>query len=450
LSTDPRDHFDVLVLGAGAAGLAAARTLARSGRSVAVIEARSRIGGRIFTRHVASPVFGTTIPVELGAEFVHGLPEESWALIREAGLETYELGGSALWYTGGHLQAARTVHGATAVLEDMMSWLSQQPAGTDETFAQYLDHASVSEAQRRDAVRYVEGFNAADHRVIGIAALAKQQQAEDRIAADRIFRLRAGYDSLPRFLLDAVVAAGGTLFLDRPVATVKWKSGAVTLTGIDAGGRQFKFFGHQAVIALPLGVLHAGSVRFAPDPQQVPAEAARMAMGAAVRVPMVFSSRFWCDESTIEKHREIAGELRELGFLFTDRGVPATWWTPHPSEEPVLVGWAAGPSAAAYRPQAPIDRWLRTLAETFGQSIGYLQERLIGGHFHDWSADQYARGAYSYAPSGALNASANIAEPVDQTLYFAGEHTNVSGHWGTVHGALQSGEAAAARIMAPD
>jgi monoamine oxidase len=89
---------------------------------------------------------------------------------------------------------------------------------------------------------------------------------------------------------------------------------------------------------------------------------------------------------------------------------------------------------------------MRTLAATFGQSTGYLQERLVGGHFHDWNADQYARGAYSYAPAGALNASANIAEPVDRTLYFAGEHTNVSGHWGTVHGALQSGEAAAARI----
>jgi monoamine oxidase len=446
LSTDPRDHFDVLVLGAGAAGLAAARALARSGRSVAVIEARSRVGGRIFTRHVASPVFGTTIPVELGAEFVHGLPAESWALIREAGLETHELGGSALWYAGGHLQSARNVHGATTVLEDMRSWLSQQPEGTDETFAQYLDHAAVDEAQRTEAVRYVEGFNAADHRIIGIAALAKQQAAEDRIAADRIFRLRAGYDSLPRYLHDAVIAAGGALFLDKPVATIKWKSGGVTFSGIDAGGRQFKFFGHQAVITLPLGVLHAGSVRFAPDPLQVPAEAARMAMGTAVRVPMIFSSRFWCDESTIEKHRTIASELRELGFLFTDRGIPTTWWTPHPDEEPMLVGWAAGPSAAAYGPQAPIDRWMRTLAETFGQSTGYLQERLVGGHFHDWNADQYARGAYSYAPAGALNASANIAEPVDRTLYFAGEHTNVSGHWGTVHGALQSGEAAAARI----
>jgi monoamine oxidase len=449
MSTAPRDHFDVLVLGAGAAGLAAARALARSGRSVAVIEARSRIGGRIFTRHVASPVSGTTIPVELGAEFVHGLPAESWALIREAGLETYELGGSALWYDG-RLQSGRNAHGATTVLEDMMSWLSQQPAGSDETFAQYLDHAALGEEQRREAVRYVEGFNAADHRVIGIAALAKQQQAEDRIAADRIFRLRAGYDSLPQFLLDAVVAGGGALFLDKPVAIVKWKSGAVTVGGIDAGGRHFKFFGHQAIITLPLGVLHAGSVRFAPDPLQVPAEAARMAMGTAMRVPMVFRSRFWCDESTIEKHPAMASELPQLSFLFTDRGVPTTWWTPHPDEEPVLVGWAGGPKAAAYGPQAPIDRWVRTLAETFGQSIGYLEERLAGWHFHDWSADQYARGAYSYAPSGALNASANIAEPVDRTLYFAGEHTNVSGHWGTVHGALQSGEAAAARIIGPD
>jgi monoamine oxidase len=439
----------VLVLGAGAAGLAAARALARAGKSVAVIEARSRIGGRICTRHVVSPLSGATIPVELGAEFVHGLPAESWALISEAGLDTYELGGSALWYDG-RLQSARNPHGSAKALEDMMSWLAQQPVGTDETFAQYLDHTAMSETQRSEAVRYVEGFNAADHRVIGIAALAKQQKAEDRIAADRIFHLRGGYDSLSRFLLDATVAAGGALFLDKPVATVKWKSGAVTFGGIDAGGRPFKFFGRQAVITLPLGVLHAGSVRFAPDPLPVPAEAARMAMGTAVRIPMIFRSRFWRDESIIERHRALADELRELSFLLTDRSVPTTWWTPNPNEEPVLVGWAAGPNAAASGPQSPIDRWLRTLAEIFGQSAGYLRERLVGWHFHDWSADPYARGAYSYAPSGALNASGNIAEPVDRTLFFAGEHTSATGHWGTVHGALQSGEAAAAKIMATD
>ena len=89
----------------------------------------------------------------------------------------------------------------------------------------------------------------------------------------------------------------------------------------------------------------------------------------------------------------------------------------------MLVGWAAGPSAAAYGPQAPIDRWMRTLAATFGQSTGYLQERLVGGHFHDWNADQYARGAYSYSQGvkevmAALNLANAVEIGVSATLSF--------------------------------
>jgi monoamine oxidase len=443
-----RETADVLILGAGAAGLGAARALCNSGRRVAIIEARSRVGGRIFTRHVAAPISTSAIPVELGAEFIHGLPPESWALIREAGLETYELEGSALSFAGGLLRPAREEHGASAVLGDMMSWLSQQPRGTDETFAQYLNHAGVSEIQRDEAIRYVEGFNAADHRVIGVAALARQQEAEDEIEADRLFRLRWGYDSLPRFLQKSIAAAGGRMFLDKPVSAIEWRRGSVRMSGIDASGRDFEFFGNQAVITLPLGVLHAGTMRFAPQPLHVLGEAGRMAMGAALRVPLMFRTSFWRAKSTLGTNRSVADELRQLSFLFTDRSIP-TWWTPHPDEAPMLTGWAAGPSAAMGDRRPIIDRCLSTLADIFDESPAQLKERLVSWYFHDWSADEFARGAYSYAPVGALSASANIAEPVDRTLYFAGEHTTDSGHWGTVHGALQAGEAAAAKIIAP-
>jgi monoamine oxidase len=443
-----RETADVLVLGAGAAGLGAARALCGSGRRVAVIEARSRVGGRIFTQHVASALSTSRIPVELGAEFIHGLPPETWALIREAGLETYELDGSALSFADGRLKPAREEHAASGVLKDMMRWLSQQPPGTDETFAQYLNHARVDDIQRDEATRYVEGFNAADHRVIGVAGLAKQQEAEDRIEADRLFHIRSGYDSLPRFLQDSLVAAGGKMFLEKPVGAIEWRRGSVRMSGIDATGRDFEFFGNQAVITLPLGVLNAGTMRFAPNPLHVLAEAGRMAMGAALRVPLIFRTRFWRDKSTLARNPSVADELRRLSFLFTDRSMP-TWWTPHPDEAPMLTGWAAGPNAAMADRRPIVDRCLSALADIFDESPGGLKERLVGWYFHDWSADEFARGAYSYAPAGALSASANIAEPVDRTLYFAGEHTTDSGHWGTVHGALQAGEAAAAKIITP-
>src|ERR1700753_3910259 len=94
-------EYDVLILGAGAAGLTAARELAHAGRRVALIEARERIGGRIFTRALARKADGSPNVVELGAEFVHGLPPATWSLVGEAGLAAYELSGSEVAFDNG-------------------------------------------------------------------------------------------------------------------------------------------------------------------------------------------------------------------------------------------------------------------------------------------------------------------------------------------------------------
>jgi monoamine oxidase len=87
------------------------------------------------------------------------------------------------------------------------------------------------------------------------------------------------------------------------------------------------------------------------------------------------------------------------------------------------------------------------LAAALGRPATELQTRLLSCHSHDWQSDPFARGAYSYAPAGALDASARLTAPVEGTLFFAGEHTDTEGHWGTVHGALASGLRAAAQIL---
>jgi monoamine oxidase len=140
--------------------------------------------------------------------------------------------------------------------------------------------------------------------------------------------------------------------------------------------------------------------------------------------------------------------------LFTDHGVPATWWTPNPSKAPLITAWAGGPQATLLHrefiaaPRSGLrDKCLASLARIFDMAIGDLENRLVSWHFHDWQSDEFARGAYSYAPAGALDASEKMSEPVEDTLYFAGEHTTTSGHWGTVNGALQSGQAAAAAVL---
>src|SRR5215212_2158175 len=93
---------DVLVLGAGVAGLAAAQELSQAGLRVIVIEARDRIGGRVFTQHVP----GHPLPIELGAEFIHGRPPESLALVEQAGLLVYEINGDGWLAQDGQLASS--------------------------------------------------------------------------------------------------------------------------------------------------------------------------------------------------------------------------------------------------------------------------------------------------------------------------------------------------------
>jgi monoamine oxidase len=179
-------------------------------------------------------------------------------------------------------------------------------------------------------------------------------------------------------------------------------------------------------------------VRFDPEPQKVLQAAARMAMGSARRITYIFRGRFWRERS------------EKMGFLFSDTGVPRVWWTPSPNTSPMLTGWVGGPralDAAIADDDALADAGLRTLSAIFDLPESELRAQLTGWHTHNWQRDPLSLGAYSYAPAGAVDASEAMTHPVEGTLYFAGEHTDITGHWGTVHGALRSGLRAAEQAL---
>ncbi len=436
------ENCDVLIVGAGVAGLAAGRALAEAGKHAVIVEARERIGGRILTAHASGPNGAPPVAMELGAEFVHGLPASTWRLLHEAELATYELEGAQWCFDDGLLHPCGEEHGnSSEVLQQMSRWLAGQPAGTDATFAEYLSLAGITGSTAERAGDYVEGFNAADRRIVGVAALARQQQAENLIQADRIFHIRDGYSALVEFLAERFLQAGGSIHMQHPVRHIRWAAGEVTASGLAVGGDEFKLRAKQAVITLPLGVLQSGLVEFAPMPPQMALQIGKMAMGCALRITLLFDTRFWETDTR-----------RELSFLFARHGTLPTWWTSLADAAPLITAWVGGPKAIALTEtigrEALRDEALRELAQMFGLSVAHLQRRLVAWHTHDWRADPYSQGAYSYAPSGALLASPRMAEPVTRTLYFAGEHTDTEGHWGTVHAALNSGLRAADQVLA--
>ncbi len=420
-------NYDVLVVGAGIAGLAAARALAEAGKDVLLLEARERVGGRAWSVQAE----GSELPVELGAEFVHGQPEELWTLIAEAGLRTYELEGRPICFEDGVLNECSRGD-AFAVLEDLSE---DEP---DSTFAEWIAAKDIRKETAEAATAFVEGFNAADARRIGTAALARQQKAEDALEGDRGFRIEDGYSALAEYLLKKFEGTGGSVRLSTLVTGMAWQKGAVRVTAMSTSdSQQIEFAGRQCVVTLPLGVLQAERVRFDPAPQKVMRAAASLAMGSARRVTYIFRERFWQEQ------------VPAMGFLFADEGMPRVWWTPSPYVAPQITGWVGGPKALdAGQDENFALTGLRSLAKMFVMGESELRARLVGWHTHDWQHDPLSLGAYSYAPKGALDASNAMSEPVEATLFFAGEHTDTTGHWGTVHGALRSGLRSALQILA--
>jgi monoamine oxidase len=446
-----QSEYDVIIVGAGAAGLAAGARLAQAGRRVALLEARDRIGGRIFTRHLPAEEGHVPMHIELGAEFIHGLPPATWSVVGEAKLSAYEIEGSDLSFVNGNWVPPQT-HPAIHVIADMTKWVEARP-GCDMSFAEYLAANPTDAPSAAAAENYVEGFNAADRNRISIASLAVQQRAEDAIDADRLFHVDEGYDAVMEFLAAQFRAAGGELALGAPVRRIEWRRGSVW---VESGTGGEKLHATRALITVPLGVLQADSVDFVPRPGDILAQAGRLTMGDVVRVVLLFRDRFWRSASSPAIPDGIRRKLADLSFLFTPAEVPPTWWTRNPAPTPMLTAWVGGTKATELRrsiaasgdPLALPRRCLATLARVFEISFAELQNLLVSCHEHDWSADPYSRGAYSYVPAGALDVPAKLTVPVEDTLYFAGEHTDVTGHWGTVHAAIGTGVRAADQILA--
>ena len=410
------------------AGLAAARALLEGGLRVVVLEASERVGGRILTVRAD----GET--VELGAEFVHGRPPELLALIREAGLEVYERNGQMISFEDGLLSVDDGREEMFAPLERLKEF-----RGEDVSFAAYLDREGVEGEARGSAIGYVEGFNAADATVASARALGVQQAAEGASEGDRVFRVREGYDRVPEFLLSKVRELGGEVRLGAEVREVRWERGRVEIE-TSAGF----FEAVRCVVTLPLGVLEAGRVRFVPEPAGVMEAAKGMRMGQVCRFTIVFRTRFWT-------RLEPQPEMQSMSFLFAFAETPSVWWTSAPEETRTLVGWVGGPRSEPLLAKLNDElagEAARTLAKIFALEEAWVWEQVVGFYRHDWRADSRAMGSYSYVAVGGVEASARMSEPVEETLYFAGEHADVSGHWGTVHGAMRSGLRAAGQVLA--
>jgi monoamine oxidase len=299
---------------------------------------------------------------------------------------------------------------------------------------------------------YVEGFHAARREIVGIRGLNKENEAADRIDGDKQFRLLDGYDRLVQWLHGEARSRCVTFHLNTIAWEVRWRRNRVELRA--ASKDEIRLFtAHCVVVALPLGVLQAGesetgAVRFVPPLPEKERAARSLAVGHVVRITLRFRERFWDDLRL--RTKEGVEELSQLGFIHAPGEAVPTWWTHLPVRAPLLVGWSGGP-AAERLPNADsrllLDRALLSLQRIFGVRRSQLEDLLEESYTHDWKSDPFSRGAYSYVPAGALDAQTQLALPVEETLFFAGEATNTEGHNATVHGAIATGRRAALEVI---
>ena len=428
---------DVLIIGAGAAGLAAAHALSRSGRHCTIVEARNRVGGRVFT----GPHGIAAVPLELGAEFIHGRSEVTFDWLRAAGDVAIDTARERWMLQRGRL---RKIDDRFGELERHFRRLrAPQP---DMALDEFLRRHSrtLPRSVIELACSLVEGFDAADASKIS-AREVLDEWSGPAAAGGATFRPARGYGALLQFMASTLNPACVALRLETVVRSITWSKGHVEIEALRLG-ELIRLRAQRAIVTLPLGVLQQpegspGFVRFAPALDTGKRSALNLlAAGPVIKLVLTFARPFW-EELHDGRHRDAA-------FFFAPKAPFPTFWTFLPARAATLVAWTAGPNAVRLNglgEAGMVSQLLATLRALFGrQDFAALLEHIA---WHDWQGDAYACGAYSYVLAQGASARQGLARPLQDTLYFAGEACDTTGEPATVAGALRSGAQAAQKIL---
>ncbi len=428
------DHFDTIVVGAGVAGLTAARLLARAGQEVVVLEARDRVGGRVVTDRR----YG--LATDLGASWIHGITDSPVAAAAEAfGMRTVEftVGGyqpdsrPIAYYgpDGQRLSDAATqsfigdIHAVDATLLEVVA-----ASAPDASYRDVTDEAIAHQRwddERAQRVREYLEHRSEEQYGAWIEDLAAHGLDDDTIDGDEVV-FPDGYDRLPSHL-----AEGLDIRLTHVVTHVRWSPDGVEVT-TDFG----TLSADNAVITVPVGVLQSDDFVIEPPlPAPVAGALSRLTMNAFEKVFLRFPTKFWDDDV----------------YAIRQQGPESRWW--HSWYDltalhgtPTLLTFAAGPAAVDTRDWSAeeiVDSVLAQLRRLYGDTV----EKPTHVHITDWQDDPFAHGSYAYMTVGSTTADHDVlATPIGGILHLAGEATWTDDP-ATVTAAMYSGHRAAQNIL---
>ena len=425
---------DILIIGAGAAGLYAAKLLSGKGHNITILEARDRAGGRI--RTINDPKFN--LPVEGGAEFVHGSLQLTIKLLKEAGLKYHAIKGGIWRSKDGRLEEQQDF------IEDQEELLAKLKALEEDMsvhdFLQKFFGDAKHEELRSSLTKFVEGYDAADATRASCFALLQEMLGEE----GEQLRVNGGYTQLVDHLYSECTKAGCSIYLSTVVSSVAWSPGQVIVT--TNGNRTFT--ASKIIITAPIGVLQLppgeeGHIAIKPLPPVIHECIHALGNTGVIKIILQFKDAFWKAVS-----QQQTGKKQDISFIFSDAVVP-TWWTQLPNDNAMITGWLAGTASLRYQHKTDeemLEIGLASLAEVFATDVSLIKSKLVASHVMNWTSEPFTRGAYSYEEVGSKNAKRILNTPLSSTIYFAGEALHEGPSRGTVEGALLSAERIAEMI----
>lgn len=421
--------LDVIIIGAGAAGLAAARELHKNKVRFQILEARERVGGRAST-------LSKHFPIELGPEFVHGEAKRVNAYLEEQGLSSFEIPDLHHSFERGKL---RPIEIWNPIAETLKKIPKQKQ---DCSLAEGLKKTRDAPAKDIEATRaYFQGFDAVLIDKVSLKQMLSTQSQVTQPDERRVGRTLEGYQSLFTSIAQPFQSK---IRFNCIVEKVVWKKGEVRVQLASSGLQAGKTLrAKKLLVTVPVGVLKQtagtkGAIDFLPTLKQKQLALEYLEMGPVVKLGLEFTSDFWSKKF----HGPVA-------MFHARKNYFQTWWTASPMHWPLITAWSGGDPALALSTLAPNEQEklaLEELAPMLKSSVKFLKKNLIKMHHHDWLSDPFARGAYSFVKVGGEKARARLGRPVEQTLYFAGEATSTEQN-GTIEGALETGERAAGLIL---